>query len=195
MLLWKNHIATIYWEVEDLEPLYQCHNLPKLYIEGKIQEDSHLRHHVLKFVPANIAKLTFAGSELKQDPMAVLEKLPHLRILRLLWESYMGTKLICSANGFLQLDSLMISNLSELEEWEIEEGAMPHLRSLILGVLSKLRMFPEGLRYLTSLQELSLSGMKRSLVERIEVIDGREGEDFSKVSHIPSIHIIATREG
>ncbi|XVE69263.1 hypothetical protein DITRI_Ditri09bG0138400 [Diplodiscus trichospermus] len=126
--------------------------------------------------------------------MAVLEKLPHLRILRLWHGSYMGTKLICSANGFLQLDSLSIIALPKLEEWKIEEGAMPHLRSLCLYNISKLKMFPEGLKYLTVLQEIKLYGMKRSLVERIQVIDGREGDDFSKVSHIPSIQIIQTKE-
>ncbi|XWS07707.1 hypothetical protein CRYUN_Cryun41cG0013000 [Craigia yunnanensis] len=178
----------------DSEPLSQCHHLSKLLIYGKIQEDPHLRHHVLKFVPANIAKLTLYGSQLKQDPMVVLEKLPHLRILQLSNYTYMGTKLICSANGFLQLDSLEIHYLLALKELEIEEGAMPHLRSLYLGVLSNLRMFPEGLRYLTALQEMTLSGMKRSLVERIEVIDGREGEDFSKVSHIPSIQIFGKED-
>ncbi|XWS07716.1 hypothetical protein CRYUN_Cryun41cG0014000 [Craigia yunnanensis] len=161
-------------------------------IEGKIQEDQHSRHHVLKFVPANIARLSLYGSELKQDPMVVLEKLPHLRILQLMYNSYYGTKLICSANGFLQLDSLEIKFLQELEEWEIEEGAMPHLRSLRLVGVSNLRMFPEGLRYITPLQELELDLIKRSLAERIEVIDGREAEDFSKVSHIPSIQIFET---
>ncbi|XWS07756.1 hypothetical protein CRYUN_Cryun41cG0018000 [Craigia yunnanensis] len=179
---------------QDLEPLSQCHHLSKLCIEGKIQEDPHLKHHVLKFVPANIVKLILWNSELKQDPMVVLEKLPHLRILKLCTISYMGTKLICSANGFFQLDSLMIDRLIKLEEWEIEEGAMPHLRSLRLVRLLKLRMFPEGLSYLTSLQELKLKWMKRSLVERIEVIDGRKGEDFCTVSHIPSIQIVDTED-
>ncbi|XWS07708.1 hypothetical protein CRYUN_Cryun41cG0013100 [Craigia yunnanensis] len=185
------------WHVSseiDLEPLSQCHHLSKLNIEAKIQEDPHPSHHVLKFVPANIAKLTLIGFELKQDPMAVLEKLPHLRILKLQLGSYTGTKLICSANGFLQLDSLVIDGLRGLEEREIEEGAMPHLRSLHLEYLLNLRMFPEGLRYVTTLQEMIVCQMKRSLVERIEVIDGREGEDFSEVSHIPSIQINATRE-
>ncbi|XWS07713.1 hypothetical protein CRYUN_Cryun41cG0013600 [Craigia yunnanensis] len=180
---------------QDLEPLSQCHHLSKLFIKGKIQEDSHPRYHVLKFVPVNITKLTLYGSELKQDPMTVLEKLPHLRILRLWSNSYTGTKLICSANGFFQLDSLEIEYLSELEEWDIEEGAMPHLRSLDLVGASNLRMFPEGLRYITTLQEMIVCQMKRSLVKRIKVIDGREGNDFSKVSHIPSIQIFGTING
>ncbi|XP_022747993.1 probable disease resistance protein At1g58602 [Durio zibethinus] len=176
----------------DLEPLSQCHHLSKLFLEGKIEEDPQSRHHVLIFVPASIVKLTLWGSEVKQDPLAVLEKLPHLRTLRLWWNSYRGIKLICSANGFPQLDSLEFRSLSELEEWEIEEGAMPRLRSLSLADLDNLGKIPKGLRYVTALQEMRLYSMKRSFVERIQVIDRREGEDFSKVSHIPSIQIFDT---
>ncbi|XVF23971.1 hypothetical protein REPUB_Repub13aG0085900 [Reevesia pubescens] len=175
----------------DLEPLSQFHHLSKLGLSGKIQEDLQLSHHVLKFLPENVAKLTLMETEMKQDPMAVLEKLPHLRILRLWYNSYRGTKLICSANGFLQLDSLFIEGLSVLEEWEIEEGAMPRLRTLHLEDVPNLRMLPEGLRYITSLQEMRLVGIKMSLLKRIEVtIDGREGDDFSKVRQIPSLQII-----
>ncbi|XVF83770.1 hypothetical protein PTKIN_Ptkin16aG0519300 [Pterospermum kingtungense] len=180
----------------DLELIFQCHHLSKLFIHGKIKEDPrhHHHHHVLKFVPPNIVKLTLSHCRMEQDPMVVLEKLPHLRILCLLTDSYKGTKLICSANGFTQLHSLEMFWLTELEEWEIEEGAMPLLRVLSLCGDDRLRKFPVGLRYLTALQEMSLIRMKRSLVERIQVIDGREGDDFSYVSHIPSIQITSTLE-
>ncbi|XVE69245.1 hypothetical protein DITRI_Ditri09bG0136900 [Diplodiscus trichospermus] len=108
--------------------------------------------------------------------MAVLEKLPYLRILRLWKNAYMGIKLICSANGFLQLDFLEIDSSSGLQEWKIEEGAMPRLRSLELSNIPKLNKLPEGLRCLTTLQEMKLDRMKRSLVEKIQVIDGREDD-------------------
>ena len=111
--------------------------------------------------------LTLLRFEVKHDPMAVLEKLPHLRILGLWLNSYTVTKLICSANGFLQLDSLEIGYLPNLEEWQIEEGPMPRLRSLYLTNVPQLRMFPEGLKHITVLQEMELHGMNRSLVERI----------------------------
>ncbi|XVF83762.1 hypothetical protein PTKIN_Ptkin16aG0518500 [Pterospermum kingtungense] len=174
----------------DLEPLSQCHHLSKLLLYGKIKEDPRHDHHVLKFVPPNIVKLTLYRSEVKlQDPMVVLEKLPHLRVLCLFVDSYRGTKMKCSANGFPQLDSLWIRYLHELEEWEIDEGAMPRLRSLYLFGVAELRKLPEGLRYLTALEEMKLDWIKRSLVERIQVVDGRQGEDFSLVSHIPSIQI------
>ncbi|XP_021295567.1 putative disease resistance protein At1g50180 isoform X2 [Herrania umbratica] len=173
----------------DLEPLSHCHHLSKLSLRGKIREDPHSSHHSLRYLPANIVKLTLWDCEMKQDPMAVLGKLPRLRTLCLWVCSYTGTKIVCSANEFLQLDCLEIWGLKDLEEWQIEEGAMPRLRSLKLDVLSNLRSFPEGLRYITALQEMKLWGMERSLVKRILVIDGREGEDFSKVRHIPSIQI------
>ncbi|WRX11627.1 hypothetical protein QQP08_004114 [Theobroma cacao] len=172
----------------ELEQLSQCHHLSKLFLRGQIQEDPNSSHHVLEFLPTNICKLTLWQSLINEDPMPVLEKLPHLRILILKTSSYTGTKMSCSVNGFPQLDSLHIHG-SNLKEWQIEEGAMPRLRSLYLVVVPGLKMVPEGLRYITTLQEMYLHGMNRSLVERIRVRDGREGEDFYKVRHVLSIRI------
>ncbi|MFQ6647069.1 hypothetical protein Gotur_019488 [Gossypium turneri] len=172
----------------DLEPLSQCYHLSKLILRGRIEDEPHPNGHVSKFLPSNVVKLTLVDCELSQDPMAVLEKLCHLRILYL-QKAYIGSKMVCSANGFPKLDYLGMI-LIKLEEWEIEEGAMPCLRELKLVYVESLRMLPEGLRYITTLQELNLRGMSSSLEERIKVIDGREGEDFYKVHHIPTIHII-----
>ncbi|XP_039067442.1 disease resistance protein RPP8-like [Hibiscus syriacus] len=158
----------------ELEPLSQCHRLSKLKLDGKIK-DPQGSHHVLKFLPPSIIKLNLSDCWMSQDPMVVLEKLPCLRILRLRSHAYEGSKMICSANGFPQLDSLELQHLYYLKEWEIEEGAMPHLRSL-------------WLKYITTLQELKLTGLF-GMAERIEGIDGREGEDFYKVRHIPHIQI------
>ncbi|XP_021295930.1 probable disease resistance protein At1g58602 isoform X2 [Herrania umbratica] len=179
----------------DLEPLSHCHHLSKLSLRGVIREDPQSSHHVLNFLPASIVQLTLERSYVKQDPMAVLGKLRHLRTLRLWTFSYKGTKMVCSANDFLQLDFLSFHELCDLEEWQIEEGTMPRLRSLSLSLIPNLRTFPEGLRYVTALQEMQLCYLKRSLVERIQVIDGREGEDFSKVRHIPSIRMTPMLRG
>ncbi|PPD72844.1 hypothetical protein GOBAR_DD30246 [Gossypium barbadense] len=173
----------------DFEPLSQYYYLSKLTLRGRIEDEPHPNGHVLKYLPSNIVKLTLVFCKLRQDPMAVLEKLCHLRILHLL-EAYIGSKMVCSANGFPKLDYLLMSWLLKLEEWEIEEGAMPCLRDLKLQSLNSLRMLPEGLRYITTLQELNLMQMSSPLEERVKVIDGREGRDFYKVRHIPSIHII-----
>ncbi|KAK8334296.1 hypothetical protein V6Z11_A10G265600 [Gossypium hirsutum] len=172
----------------DLEPLSWCHHLSKLRLAGGIKDDPHSSCHILKFLPPNIVKLTLFWCRMSQDPMGVLEKLCHLRILYL-EGVYNGSKMMCSANGFRQLDSLQMIGLEELEEWEIEKGAMPCLRRLELADVDSLGMLPEGLRFITTLQEMILTNISSSLKERIKVIDGREGEDFYKVCHILSIHI------
>ncbi|KAK8662485.1 hypothetical protein V6N13_092058 [Hibiscus sabdariffa] len=171
----------------DMEPLSQCEGLSKLRLEGRVKEDPQGSHHVLKCFPPGIVKLTLSCCRMKQDPMGVVEKLPCLRVLILQDVAYEGSKMICSANGFPQLHSLQMCDLTKLEEWEIEEGAMPHLQSLCLWRISKLKMIPEGLRYITTLQQLDLNYMEISFKQRIEKKDGKEGQDFYKVRHIPHI--------
>ncbi|TYI62837.1 hypothetical protein E1A91_D10G274800v1 [Gossypium mustelinum] len=173
----------------DLEPLFQFGHLSKLKLVGHLKEDPHQSHHVLKFLPQSIVKLTLECSTMTQDPMEVLENLPCLTILNLSSFAYEGRKLICSANGFRQLEAFGLNKATNLEEWEIQEGAMPRLRNLSLSFNFKLERLPEGLRYITTLQKLILRAMPSSLTRRIEVIGEKEGEDFYKVRHIPSIQI------
>ncbi|OMO76522.1 NB-ARC domain-containing protein [Corchorus olitorius] len=115
--------------IPNLEPLSDCRRLTKLFLRGRIQAP-HSSHPILKFLPENITKLTLLSSKMSVDPMGELGKLQHLTILQLRFYSYVGTKLVCSANGFPQLDYLEMEPLRYLEEWQIEEGSMPRLRSL-----------------------------------------------------------------
>ncbi|XWS74918.1 hypothetical protein CRYUN_Cryun01aG0039700 [Craigia yunnanensis] len=161
-------------------------------VSSEIGNLHHLRYLGLKcdegeiILPRSIRKLKSLHTlQIRSGCLAIppnvlfeLERLRHI-LLIVPEKVHIGIKLICSANGFLQLDSLEIGYLPNLEEWQIEEGAMLRLRSLQLMYVPQLRMIPEGLRYITALQEMKLNDMKRSLVERIEVIDGREGEDSS----------------
>ena len=94
--------------------------------------------------------------------------------------------MVSSAHGFPKLETLI---LKWLEEWEIEEGAMPCLNSLHVEALHYLQMIPEGLKFVTTLQELKLSGMGSVLKKRVGVENGVEGEDFHKIRHIPSLTI------
>ena len=135
-------------EFPSLESLSLCHNLSKLVIEGKIQEYIRSCHHILQFLPKSLAKLVLIRSQFSQDPMEALEKLPNLRFLRL-YNSYVGSKLVCSAQGFPKLEILELVALFGVEEWKVEKGAMPSLKSLHIETLPKLRMIPKGLKYVT----------------------------------------------
>ncbi|KAF2296139.1 hypothetical protein GH714_036328 [Hevea brasiliensis] len=145
---------------------------------------SHTRISQLGQLTTKSCQVNFVDSALKQDPMCILEKLQHLRFLSLENNVYEGSEMVCSATGFLQLETLTLKSFG-LEKWEIEEGAMPCLKSLSLS-LGELKMIPEGLRFVTTVRELKLIHMV-TCEERVRGVNGVEGVDFHKVRHIPSI--------
>lgn len=179
---------------KDLEPLSQCIYLSKLTLEGRIQEDLNSHRHSLQFLPTSLSKLILVDSELYQNPIEVLEKLPNLRFLRLGRDSFVGSEMVSSAHGFPKLDTLEFHGLTEVEEWRVKEGSMPILRTLTIDSMNNLNMIPEGLRSVTTLRELNILSMKASFEKRLQVIDGIEGDDFYKVCHIPSISYDRTIE-
>ncbi|KAF8394052.1 hypothetical protein HHK36_020254 [Tetracentron sinense] len=167
----------------DLKPICRCNGLSKLRLYGRIE---NLVPENNPF-PLNLTKLRLNDSQLEQDPMAILENLPRLKILLLGSNSFIGKEMVCSTRGFPQLELLMLSVLEELEEWRVEEGAMPSLRHLNIRYCQKLRMVPEGLRFVSTLLELKITGMPEKFKDRLQVLDGRGGQDLYKVQHIPSI--------
>ncbi|XP_058115137.1 probable disease resistance RPP8-like protein 4 [Magnolia sinica] len=136
--------------------------------------------------PTNLTNLTLLLSHLKQDPLATLEKLKNLRILRLLWSSYQGKEMACAAQGFPRLESLHLQGLHQLEEWRVEKGAMPTLLHLQINECSNLKILPEGLKHMTTLKKLELLYMPNKFKERLREDNG---EDWHKIHHIPSIDI------
>ncbi|KAJ3685885.1 hypothetical protein LUZ61_015049 [Rhynchospora tenuis] len=135
--------------------------------------------------PRGLVKLSLKNSSLiGQDPMRELEKLPNLRILRLLKNSYAGNKLVCSAGGFRCLQQLELSGLSLLVALEVKEGAMPVLNSLKIRFCPNLDPMLPDLQNLTHLRELELSSDMHN-----KFCSSLKGADQHKVAHIPSIKI------
>ncbi|GMN32858.1 hypothetical protein TIFTF001_041798 [Ficus carica] len=164
-----------------LQPLSQCVFLSKLFLDGKIS-----RGQSLEFLPRSLTKLILRDSGLRDDPMAVLERLPNLRFLGL-HNAYTGTELICSAEGFQRLETLQLFSLEKVTNWELKDFSMPNLKRLHIKHMHELTMIPEGMKNISSLRELKIIDMRRSFEDRIRVKDGIEGVDFYKVSHVSSI--------
>ena len=118
----------------------------------------------------NLAKLTLCRTCLQKDPMPTLEKLPNLKILRLFFESFLKD-MVCSEGGFPLLQHLLLHSLCLLEEWRVEEGAMPNLSHLIISYCDNLKTIPDGLRFVTTLQELKIDYEDR----------------LHEVKHVPSL--------
>ncbi|CAH8278896.1 unnamed protein product [Arabidopsis lyrata] len=136
--------------------------------------------------PPHLEHIDLFDCRMEEDPMPILEKLLHLKSVKLGSDAFVGRKMLCSKGGFPQLRALEIYEELELEEWIVEEGSMPCLRTLNILDCKKLKELPDGLKYMTSLKELKIRGMKREWNEKL--IPG--GEDYYKVQHIPDVQFI-----
>ncbi|KAI7985784.1 putative disease resistance protein [Camellia lanceoleosa] len=172
-------------ELTLVKQLLGCHHLYKLYIDVIIPE---LPKYCQGFSPSLI-ELTLVGCKLKEDPMSTLERLPNLQYLQLKFAAFEGNKMVCSANGFPQLKTLFLTHLRYMKEWEVEKGAMPNLFDLHLSDCCQLEMVPEGLRFIATLQQFTITGMGENFNNKLRWVNGKEGEDFYKVRHVSTLYI------
>ncbi|KAK8570903.1 hypothetical protein V6N13_103301 [Hibiscus sabdariffa] len=178
------HSLSIFNDEGSIDPrhlnhlLSSCVSISKLSLDVEMSELPEYHH-----LSPDLAYIHLERCKLKEDPMSKLEKLPNLRALELHQKAFIGTKLVCFAQGFPKLESLSLNDLSQLEEWKVDEGAMPCLQRLQIESCIGLNMMPDGLRFIASLQQLKIEGMPNAFKERVE----EGGEDFNKVRHVPSI--------
>ncbi|WRX29134.1 NB-ARC - like 10 [Theobroma cacao] len=105
---------------------------------GKLPEYHHFS--------SNIADIYLRICNLVEDPMPTLGRLPNLRILKVYKHAFTGKEMACCTQSFVKLDFLSIRRLHNLEEWKVDEGAMPALRHLKIYKCKNLEMLPNGLR-------------------------------------------------
>ncbi|KAK9141271.1 hypothetical protein Scep_010952 [Stephania cephalantha] len=153
--------------------------LSKIYLEGQLEKlfDQH------EF-PPHLTTLTLVHTQLRDDPMKILEELPSLRILRLWRNSYKGTRMVCSSSGFHKLEVLELHFLEMLLEFVLNEGAMPNLVEMEINKCEQLRMIPDGLQHLNNLKELRLPSLSEELSTRIL---SNKGHDWYKIRRVPSV--------
>ncbi|CAL5362238.1 unnamed protein product [Camellia sinensis] len=176
-------------ELTLLKQLLGCHHLYRLSITDIIPE---LLEYCQGFCP-NLIKLSLMACKLEEDPMPTLERLPNLQYL-FLGGAFVGDKMVCSANGFPQLKTLYLSFLVHLKEWEVEKGAMPNLSALEIGSCRELEMVPEGLRFIATLQQFTITDGSENFNNKLRRVNGEEGEDFYKVRHVSYLDILVNIE-
>ncbi|XP_042486471.1 disease resistance protein RPH8A-like [Macadamia integrifolia] len=138
--------------------------------------------------PPYLIELRLNRSHLKQDdqPMATLQKLPSLKILQLGCDAFEGKEMICPGGGFPKLQNLKLFLVHALEDLKVEQGAFPCLKVLTIDECNKLKMLPDGLQHVTTLQELNIRYMPKEFEARVQK---DTGEDWEKIKHIPSVNI------
>lgn len=161
--------------------VFSCRHVYKLKLNGRTVElPGDLQHF------PNFTKLSLCRCDLNDNQMAVLAKLPNLKILCLMeetFESSISDTLVFSNEGFRRLECLSLISMYELKDLKVERGAMPSLRRLFIQACYRLTEVPNGLRYLTTLRELSFVRMSTTFRNRLQV----GGEDFDKVQLVPSV--------
>uniref|UniRef100_A0A0D3BRJ5 NB-ARC domain-containing protein n=1 Tax=Brassica oleracea var. oleracea TaxID=109376 RepID=A0A0D3BRJ5_BRAOL len=191
-------LASSLCELRDLETLKLLHmnSFDEAYDLDFVCNFIHLRHLVLEIrmtrlpdhsrLPPHLAHISLRICKMDEDPLQILEKLLHLNSVVLRYRSFDGRKMVCSKGGFPQLCKLEISFLYDLEEWIVEEGSMPCLRTLSIRLCEKLKELPEGLKYITSLKELKIVTCENK-EWKTTLVPG--GESYHKVQHIPSVQL------
>ncbi|KAM7258934.1 hypothetical protein ACFE04_014675 [Oxalis oulophora] len=160
-----------------IKTLSSLKNLTNLYLFGRL-ENQTLMHHL----PESLTEITLSLSKLTEDPMPMLEKLPKLRVLRLMCSSYTGSTLVCSAGGFPFLRVLKLCKLEEVQVWIVKKGAMPIVLDIEIRSCNKLRTVPEGIQHLKHCRELKFKSMPEEFKSRVV------SRDWNKISHVPLIH-------
>ncbi|XP_057780201.1 probable disease resistance protein At1g58390 [Salvia miltiorrhiza] len=165
-----------------LKKVITCPNLHSLWIQVKLGKA--LAECGSDFISSKLITLSLSECEIEDDPMGILGNLPCLIHLYLLMKSFVGEEMTCLSNSFPRLVMLSLLQLPNLREWRVEAGAMPLLSHLEIDECLSLKMLPDGLSGIYTLRELEIIDMLE-LGKRVSP----SGEDFHKVSHIPSIII------
>ncbi|XVF78599.1 hypothetical protein PTKIN_Ptkin14bG0147400 [Pterospermum kingtungense] len=178
------HTLSIFSKNDEIDPRHFGHLLSSCVCICKLSLDVKIgklpEYH---YFSEDITYMYLSRSNLDEDPMPIMEKLPNLRILQFGFSAFRGKKMIFSAGGFPRLYSLSLQGLRYLEELQVDEGAMPALRRLVIVCCIDMKMLPDGLSLITTLQDLAIEGMPTAF--RDKLVEG--GEDFNKFQHVPSI--------
>ncbi|KAM7485871.1 hypothetical protein LguiA_001880 [Lonicera macranthoides] len=159
---------------------FTIRRLESLVLRGKIGKLPEYRQ--IHF-SASLTSIALVKSGLTEDPMTTLEKFPNLKYLFLGQEAYVGNEMVCSAGGFPQLRILFLSFLTKLENWRVDEGALPLLSSLRIQACTEMMRLPEGLIFLTKLQKLVIEFLRKAFGDKVR------GEDSYIIRHVSSVEI------
>ncbi|KAF8711214.1 hypothetical protein HU200_029230 [Digitaria exilis] len=182
-------------EVLQLQALHLPETLSKLELIGQLEKKkmpqilsswSHLH---------NLTRLSLLFSKLDEDSFSSLAELHSLCFLEL-DNAYEGKKLSISARSLPGLLELNIGGAPQLNQVEIEEGALGSLVKLATTDCPELKSLPHGIEYLGALEELYLINAADEFIGMLmqESETNECKEELMKISHIRKVIVESTEK-
>ncbi|KAK6941790.1 Rx, N-terminal [Dillenia turbinata] len=132
-----------------------------------------------EFSPSLI-KLTLSKTRLSRDPMQTLGKLPNLQVLKLIDDAYVGASLVSFGDEFTKLQVLKLVNL-EIKNWEMSDGSMPRLESVVIKRCGGLVSLPTNLPQMFLVKEMELWWPSAEVAKQARGIENTRGKEHFKL--------------
>ncbi|XP_004301649.1 PREDICTED: disease resistance protein RPM1-like [Fragaria vesca subsp. vesca] len=163
-------------EIIDLQHLCSPPLLQRLYLLGRLET-------IPRWIPSlhSLVRLYLKWSRLKDDPLVFLQYLPNLLHLELS-RAFEGDTLCFEAGGFKKLKHLGIAEFEGLKCIQVQLGAMPSVKKLIIKRCKLLQKVPSGIEHLSKLKVLEFVDMPETLIETLRPHE--KDNDYWKVAHI-----------
>jgi disease resistance protein RPM1 len=183
-------------QILPLEALDLPGTLSKLVLQGCLEKERMPQIISSWLQLKSLTKLSLISSKLDEVSFSSLMELRDLCYLELV-QAYDGKKLYFSESSFPRLQRLGIFSATQLNQVQIEEGALENLEELRFNNCPNLECIPQGIEYLTAIEELYLENIAEELVEKL--IKQESGvdefnEELAKISHIKLIFVMSTEK-
>lgn len=167
-------------EVLQLETLTSPPPLQKLVLEGRLAEGT-LESPLFSTCGSTLTELRLNWCQLTENPIPPLSKLSNLTALYLK-RVYNGKQLSFRMGWFPNLKRIVIRDLLQVSQIQIEIGALVSLELLVLDGLKELRDVPNGVEFLSSIQEAHFSDLHPDFQGNLET-----NLQMGKLNNIPKI--------
>ncbi|KAK1661838.1 hypothetical protein QYE76_049997 [Lolium multiflorum] len=121
---------------------FTLRRLQILELTGKIDTSDVITED--QYTLPNVTRLVLKLSMVDQIFIDKIGELPSLMELVLSDDSYSGEELLLSDNGFNNVISLLMTNLTKVAEWTIRPRSIPKIRRIVLSGCSKMKIKLEG---------------------------------------------------
>ncbi|KAG4390489.1 hypothetical protein AAZX31_06G291300 [Glycine max] len=168
-------------EIIDLNSISSLPQLRRLHLKARLEKMPNWIS-TLEF----LVKIRLALSNLKDDPLRSLEKLPSLLKVSIWDNAYDGQILHFRSGGFPKLKELYLARLNRVNSILIDKGALLSLENFKLNKMPHLKEVPSGIKALDNLKALDFLDMP---TEFVESIDPQNGQNYWIINHVPLVFI------